>query len=31
MTRELAGYSLIITRDAEGEIRAFYNSAPIAE
>lgn len=25
MTRELAGYSLIITRDAEGEIRAFYN------
>ena len=25
MTRELAGYSLIITRDGEGEIRAFYN------
>ncbi len=25
MTRELSGYSLIITRDKEGEIRAFYN------
>ena len=25
LTRELAGYSLIITRDGEGEIRAFYN------
>ncbi|WP_285766825.1 aromatic ring-hydroxylating dioxygenase subunit alpha [Peribacillus sp. SI8-4] len=25
MTRELAGYSLIITRDGEGEVRAFYN------